>query len=53
MDEVKEVVEEAIDGRTIEGRVQARLQKLEDAQEKILETLSEHGKKIDICSVRR
>ena len=49
----EEIVEEEIDGRTVEGKIQARLQKLEEAQEKILETLSEHGKKIDDCSIRR
>lgn len=42
-----------VDGRTAEGKIQVRLQKLEVAQVKILETLIEHGKKIAECCIRR
>lgn len=46
--EVKE--EEEVDGRTIIGK---RLKAIEDTQEKILQTLAEHQKRIEECSIRR
>ncbi len=52
MDETKEVVEK-VDGRTTEGKILARLEGLEDKQEKILLTLAEHQKRIEECSIRR
>lgn len=50
-EEIKEeVVDEEIDGRTALGK---RLKKLENTQKEIQETLNEHAKKIDICSIQR
>ena len=46
--EVKE--EEEADGRTTVGK---RLKAIEDTQEKILQTLAEHQKRIAVCEVRR
>lgn len=45
--------EEILDGRTVMGKFQVRLKALEDTQVKILQTLAEHQKRIDECSVRR
>ena len=63
MNEVTEVVEEKVDGRTFAGRklkeeqktpdIEQRLEKIEDTQLQIQAILIEHGKKIDICSIRR
>lgn len=50
---VSEAQEEVIDGRTLVGKLQTKVQKLEDTQEKILLTLAEHQKRIDECSIRR
>lgn len=51
--ETAETEEKKVDGRTIEGKLQAVVQKLEETQEKILLTLAEHQKRIDECSIRR
>lgn len=48
-----EEVEEKVDGRTIEGKLQVKVQELEETQGKILLTLAEHQKRIDECSIRR
>ena len=67
MNEVTEVIEqtaeEKVDGRTVLGRklkeeqktpdIEQRLEKIEDTQLQIQAILIEHGKKIDICSIRR
>ncbi len=55
--------EEKVDGRTVLGRklkeeqgtpdIEQRLKKIEDTQLQIQVILVEHGKKIDICSIRR
>ena len=45
--------EEILDGRTVIGKLQAKVQKLEDTQTKILQTLAEHQKRIEECSIRR
>ena len=45
--------EEILNGRTIVGKLQAKVQKLEETQAKILQTLAEHQKRIDECSIRR
>ena len=45
---------EIVDGRTaVVRKIQAKLEQLESIQKEIQETLAEHGKKIDICSIRR
>jgi hypothetical protein len=49
----EETQEEEVDGRTVVGKLQAKVQKLEDTQVEILKTLLEHGNKIAECSVRR
>jgi len=51
MDEEKidEIITE-VDGRTVLGK---KLKELEDNQKKIQETLAEHGKRIDECSIQR
>lgn len=45
--------EEILDGRTVTGKMQAKLKEMEKTQEKILLTLAEHQKRIDECSIRR
>lgn len=50
---VKVDIEEKVDGRTVEGRVQSRLRALEEAQLKIQEILVEHADKIKFLSIRR
>ena len=45
--------EEILDGRTVLGKMQARLEGLEKTQGLILQTLEEHRKNIDACSIRR
>jgi hypothetical protein len=45
--------EEVLDGRTVVGKLQAKVQKLEEMQSEILKTLVEHGNKIADCSIRR
>lgn len=45
--------EEILDGRTVVGKLQAKVQKLEDTQVKILQTLADHEKRIKACEVRR
>ncbi len=52
----EEVIQETIekvDGRTTEGKILARLEGLERTQGLILQTLEEHRKRIDDCSIRR
>ena len=46
---IQEAIEE-VDGRTTLGK---RLKAIEDTQEKILQTLAEHQKRIEECSIRR
>jgi len=49
----EETIQEAIDevdGRTLLGK---RLKAIEETQEKILQTLAEHQKRIEDCSIRR
>lgn len=46
---IQETIDE-VDGRTTLGK---RLKAIEDTQAKILQTLAEHQKRIDECSVRR
>ncbi len=63
MNGATEVVEEKVDGRTVLGKklkeeqktpdIEQRLKKIEDTQLQIQAILIEHGKKIDICSIRR
>lgn len=57
MDEQTEVIEETeeevVDGRTVIGKLQVKVQKLEETQVEILKTLVEHGNKIAECSIRR
>lgn len=48
-DTIQETIDE-VDGRTTLGK---RLKAMEDTQEKILQTLAEHQKRIEECSVRR
>ena len=50
--EPTEVIDK-VDGRTTEGKILARLEGLEKTQGLILQTLEEHRKRIDECSVRR
>ncbi len=45
--------EEKVDGRTTEGKILARLQKLEDDQEKYHVLLFKQIRRIDECSIRR
>ena len=45
--------EEILDGRTVGGKLQAKVQKLEETQVKILQTLADHEKRIAVCEVRR
>ena len=45
--------EEILDGRTVLGKMQARLEEVEKVQGLILQTLEEHRKNIDACSIRR
>ncbi len=59
MEEQTEVIEK-VDGRTTEGKIPARLKKTEDLlellaerTERICDTLADHEKRIDECSVRR
>ncbi len=49
---IQEVIEK-VDGRTTEGKILARLEGLEKTQGLILQTLEEHRKNIDQCSIRR
>ncbi len=54
IEEIEDEVEvEVIDGRTVTGKLQAKVQKLEEIQTEILKTLLEHGNKIAECSIRR
>jgi hypothetical protein len=46
---IQETIEE-VDGRTTLGK---RLKAIEEIQEKILQTLAEHQKRIEECSIRR
>ena len=54
MDEkIEPVVEEEIDGRTVLGKLQAKVIELEDNQKKIQVILEGHEKRIAECCVRR
>lgn len=46
---IQETIEE-VDGRTLLSK---RLKAIEETQEKILKTLAEHQKRIEVCEVRR
>ncbi len=48
-DTIQETIDE-VDGRTTLGK---KLKAIEETQEKILQTLAEHQKRIEECSVRR
>ena len=50
---IKVDVEEKIDGRTTEAKVQSRLRALEKTQMDIQEILVEHEEKIKVLSIRR
>lgn len=45
--------EEILDGRTVVGKLQAKVQKLEETQEKILQTLADYERRIKVCEIRR
>lgn len=52
-DPMEEIIQETldeVDGRTTLGK---RLKVIEDTQGKILQTLAEHQRRIEECSVRR
>ena len=49
----EETTEELVDGRTLIGKLQARVKELEDNQKKIQEKLGEHHRRIDECCIQR
>ncbi len=53
VEEEVEVQEETIDGRTVVGKLQAKVQKLEETQEIIRNLLMVQIKRIDECTIRR